>query len=74
MSSRTEWRRAEPAASSGPVARPKYPIDDIGDRVIDGYAPGEKDLRCQLACLYRLVDHFGWTQSIFNHITVSVPQ
>jgi hypothetical protein len=27
--------------------------------------------RCKLAALYRLVDLHGWTQGIYNHITVS---
>ena len=27
-------------------------------------------MRCKLAALYRLVDLFGWSQSIYNHITV----
>ena len=46
------------------------PIDDIGDVEPPGYVPGEKELRCKLAALYRLMDHFGWTQAVFNHITV----
>ena len=27
--------------------------------------------RCKLAAVYRLVDLHGWTQGIYNHITVS---
>jgi hypothetical protein len=34
------------------------------------YAKGEKLLRCKLAAVYRLVDLFGWSQGIYNHITV----
>jgi ribulose-5-phosphate 4-epimerase/fuculose-1-phosphate aldolase len=30
-------------------------------------------LRCQLAHAYHLVDHFGWTETIFNHISVRLP-
>ena len=30
-------------------------------------------LRCQLADCYHLVDHFGWTETIFNHISARVP-
>ncbi|WP_048646925.1 class II aldolase/adducin family protein [Nitratireductor soli] len=33
----------------------------------------EWDLRCQLAATYHVFDHFGWIESIFNHITVRVP-
>ena len=31
-------------------------------------------LRLELAACYRLFDHLGWTEAIFNHITVRVPQ
>ncbi len=30
-------------------------------------------LRCQLADGYHLIDHFGWTETIFNHISVRLP-
>lgn len=47
-------------------------INDI--RGIDGlrYAKGEKQLRCKLASVYRLVELYGWSMGIYNHITVSV--
>ncbi|KAI2803664.1 Class II Aldolase and Adducin N-terminal domain [Blomia tropicalis] len=50
------------------------PINDI--RGIDGlkYAKGEKLLRCKLASVYRLVELYGWTMGIYNHITVRVSQ
>ncbi len=31
-------------------------------------------LRCQLADGYHLIDHFGWTETIFNHISVRTPE
>merc|ERR1712156_1362369 len=34
----------------------------------------EKLLRCKLAAVYRLVDMYGWTQSIYNHISVRISQ
>ncbi|MFM0047783.1 class II aldolase/adducin family protein [Paraburkholderia sediminicola] len=34
---------------------------------------GETEARRQLACAYRLFDHFGWHELIYNHITVRVP-
>jgi len=55
---------------SGSIPRGVIPIDDIQDAVPAGYANGEKEIRCKLAALYRLIDHFGWSQSIYNHITV----
>ena len=47
------------------------PINDI--RGIDAfrYAKGEKLLRCKLAAVYRLVELYGWSEGIYNHITVS---
>ena len=36
-------------------------------------APAEAQLRVQLAAAYRLVEHFGWNESIYGHLTVRVP-
>jgi ribulose-5-phosphate 4-epimerase/fuculose-1-phosphate aldolase len=36
-------------------------------------AEGEWVLRRQLAAAYRLVDHFGWTEMIYGHLTARVP-
>lgn len=33
----------------------------------------EREIRTDLAALYRIVDHLGWTELIFNHITAKVP-
>lgn len=46
------------------------PINDIRGVESMGYAKGEKILRCKLAAVYRLIDLYGWTQNIHNHITV----
>ena len=35
--------------------------------------PKEAELRVQLAAAYRLVEHFGWNESIYGHLTVRVP-
>lgn len=50
------------------------PINDI--RGLEGmsYTKQEKLLRCKLASIYRLIDLFGWTQNIYNHVTVRVSQ
>ncbi len=44
---------------------------------IDVYAlppeQGEWVMRRQLAAAYRLVDHFGWTELIYGHLTARVP-
>ena len=47
----------------------------IVDADIDTLAPAEAEraLRVQLAAAYRLVDHFGWTELIYGHLTVRVP-
>ena len=51
---------------------PDHPLTGI-----DVYAmpteQGEKVLRQQLAAAYRLVDHFGWTELIYGHLTARVP-
>ena len=39
----------------------------------DGMDEGEWALRLELAACYRLFDHLGWAEAIFNHITVRVP-
>ena len=33
----------------------------------------ERAARVQLAAAYRVFDHLGWTEMIFNHITLRVP-
>lgn len=39
----------------------------------DAMQPAEWQLRVQLAACYRVFDHLGWTELVFNHITVRVP-
>ena len=36
-------------------------------------AQTEQELRVQLAACYRIFDHIGWSEMIFNHITAKVP-
>ncbi len=36
-------------------------------------ADTEQRLRVQLAACYRIFDYLGWTESIYNHITVKLP-
>tara|TARA_B110000046_G_scaffold185791_1_gene229350 strand:+ start:4498 stop:5232 length:735 start_codon:yes stop_codon:yes gene_type:complete len=36
-------------------------------------AQTEQELRVQLAACYRIFDHLGWSEMIFNHITAKVP-
>lgn len=38
-----------------------------------GISANERDLRVQLAACYRIFDMMGWTELIYNHITVRVP-
>jgi len=59
---------------SAPSTSCVVPINDI--RGIDSmvYAKGEKLLRCKLAAVYRLIDLYGWTQGIYNHVTARVSQ
>lgn len=47
------------------------PINDLRGVSGSKYTIAEKQLRCKLASLYRLVDWLRWGESIYNHITVS---
>ncbi len=38
-----------------------------------GMTDAEWQARCELAALYRIVDHFGWTDVIATHMSVRVP-
>ncbi|XP_065919585.1 alpha-adducin-like isoform X1 [Dysidea avara] len=50
------------------------PINDLREVNASKYTEAERDLRCKLAALYRLVDRFGWGHIIYNHITVKMSQ
>src|SRR3954470_2448821 len=39
----------------------------------DGMASEEWRLRLELAACYRIFDHMGWTELIYNHITMRLP-
>ena len=44
------------------------PVNDLQD---GRYSEDEKDARCGLASLYRAIDLLGWSEQIYNHISVS---
>ncbi|XP_064153523.1 alpha-adducin-like isoform X2 [Anguilla rostrata] len=46
------------------------PVNDLRGSESIAYEKGEKLLRCKLAAFYRLTDLFGWSQLIYNHLTV----
>lgn len=48
------------------------PINDIRGVESMGYAKGEKIIRCKLAAVFRLMDLYGWTQGIYNQVSVVV--
>ena len=39
----------------------------------DRFSPAEWDARIQLAAAYRIFDHLGWSELIYNHISLRVP-
>ena len=43
-----------------------------GERLIP-ITDAERQARRRLAACYRVFDYLGWTESIFNHITLRVP-
>ncbi len=58
----------------GAIGGSVIPINDI--RGLEGmnYTKNEKLLRCKLAAAYRLIDMYGWTQSIYNHVSLRISQ
>lgn len=52
---------ATPEAVRTPVLRPAHCSEE------------EWALRCDLAECYHLIDYFGWTEGIFNHISARLP-
>lgn len=44
----------------------------VGDSTVE-CTDEEWDARVQLAAAYRIFDHLGWTELIYNHITLRVP-
>lgn len=50
------------------------PINDIRGGELSGYQPGEKQLRCKLAAVFRLLDLYGWTQGVSGQISARLSQ
>ncbi|MEO6896011.1 MAG: class II aldolase/adducin family protein [Caldimonas sp.] len=48
-------------------------LSELEDSRPPSMAAEEWRLRVQLAACYRVFDHLGWTELVFNHITVRVP-
>lgn len=48
-------------------------LSELEDSRPPSTAAEEWRFRVQLAACYRVVDHLGWTELVFNHITVRVP-
>ncbi|MDB6001702.1 MAG: Decarboxylase NovR [Rhizobacter sp.] len=48
-------------------------VSEAEARCPDDTHPDEWRLRVQLAACYRVFDQLGWTELVFNHITVRVP-
>lgn len=68
MGAATSWRGSMLFRGGSCV----IPINDIRGVDTIAYAKGEKLMRCKLAALYRIIDLFGWSQNIYNHITLRV--
>lgn len=49
------------------------PITDIKGMEAAKYTKQEKQLRCKVASLYRIIDLNGWSYGIYNHISVGIP-
>lgn len=48
------------------------PINDIRGVENMCYAKGEKNIRCKLSAVFRLMDLYGWTQGIYNQVSVII--
>ena len=62
------------ALSGRPLTHPLgiTPINDLRGSLSSKYSVAERQERCKLAALYRLVDLFGWSDGIYGHISVSM--
>lgn len=49
------------------------PVHAAKAEVPAGYSPEEWAARVQLAACYRIFAHLGWTELIYNHITLRLP-
>lgn len=47
------------------------PVNDLFGSESPSYTKGEKQSRCRLASLYRLVDLFNWARFTSSYVTVS---
>ncbi len=67
-------QRGLKAGAMGNTGNVLIPVNDI--RGIDtlNYAKGERLLRCKLASLYRIMDLYGWSSGINNHVSVRLSQ
>ncbi len=54
------------------MGAPKLDID-YGECQLAGISADEWQARVQLAACYRIFDHLGWTEMIYNHITLRIP-
>lgn len=57
---------------SGSISATVTPINDIRGSDTLSMSKAERVLRSKLAAVYRLVDIFGWSQNIYNHISVCI--
>src|SRR5215510_2446336 len=46
---------------------------DYGTSSLQGISREEWEARVQLAACYRIFAHLGWTELIYNHITLRLP-
>jgi ribulose-5-phosphate 4-epimerase/fuculose-1-phosphate aldolase len=70
------FRRCNQADTVTQAAKAKGLFMDQVPRLEGSPVPmteAERHTRVRLAACYRIFDHLGWTESIFNHITLRVP-
>jgi ribulose-5-phosphate 4-epimerase/fuculose-1-phosphate aldolase len=62
---------AQPLSGSEPQGQPPQPQSPFPRPA--RFAEAEWQARVQLAAAYRIFDHLGWTELIYNHISLRVP-
>jgi len=61
------------AASTNNPAVPSLRRTQVGDAGASAFSAEEWQARVELAACYRIFAHLGWTELIYNHITLRLP-
>ncbi len=54
-------------------SKPTSTNPQVGPSQLERYDKEEQQLRIRLAAAYRIFEHYGWSEIIYNHLTVRIP-